>query len=361
MPTDVAAERAAAVRAGRITVGRQVDAATRAIVEAYTRAWQQVRDDLVAAAVEAEARALATGDVANPAAYRTARLQASLRELTRQLRALARIAGVEVTGLVPPAVTVPRQVISRLSKAGGLRFNLPPSRALEAVVRRSVERIASDYAALSADAEQALRTALLRGVAGGRGVDPVARDMVREARRLTAARHGVDLADLEAGQVAERIVTEVRGAFGGGMSRALVLARTELIDASRYATTASYLASPGLITGWRWLATLDARTCPACWSMHGRLFKPDEHLAGHQQCRCVSVPVLATDRPGDGDVGHAPAAFRALPREQQLQVMGPARLAYLDAGGAWDRLAVRRDNPGWRHAHYATPVRDLTG
>jgi hypothetical protein len=65
------------------------------------------------------------------------------------------------------------------------------------------------------------------------------------------------------------------------------------------------------------------------------------------------------DEPADV-IPDAETTFRALPRDQQLAIMGPTRLAMLDDGViAWADLARRRSNPGWRDSWTATPVRDL--
>lgn len=352
-------DRVAILEGGKVTVGRQVDAVTARSVDAYVAAWTATRDDLVAAAAEAHRKAVETGDVRNPAAYRTARLQRALDELTAQLQRLGMRTGVQVTNVVAPVMAVPAEVLRELEVAGGPVFNRPPAGELSAIVRRQQEAIASRYLVLSVEAEASLRDALLRGITRGSGAESVARDMVRQAQAGAAGRLGIgSAADLEAAPAA--IVAEVRQAFAGGMQRAMVLARTELIDAQRVATTATYLASPDVVTGWEWMATLDSRTCAACWGMHGQVFGPDVHQEGHQQCRCTQSPLLAGERPGTTGLLDRDATFRQLPRGEQLQVLGPQRLALYDQGKATlADMAQRRDNRGWRAGQYVTPLRDL--
>lgn len=71
---------------------------------------------------------------------------------------------------------------------------------------------------------------------------------------------------------------------------------------------------------------------------------------------------LGIDLPEPDDaIPDAQTVFAGLPRAQQVQIMGPGRLAALDAGDvAWVDLAVLRDNPGWRPSYVPIPARDLT-
>lgn len=351
-------DRVAILQGGKVTVGRHVDAVTARSVDAYVRAWVNVRDDLVAAAADAHRRAAAGGGEGNVSAWRTARLNAALSELTVQLQRLGMRTGVMVTDVVAPVMAVPQDVLAALAP-GYATLNRVPAGELEAMVRRTQEAIASRYLVLSVEAEASMRDALVRGVARGSGTTATARDMVRTAQAGAASRLGIKSA-AELDRAPAAVVAQVRDAFAGGMQRAQVLARTELIDASRQATTASYLASPDVVQGWEWMATLDSRTCGACWAMHGEVFAPDVHQEGHQQCRCTQSPLLPGDRPGRTGLQDRDAAFQAMPRAKQLEVLGPRRLALIDQGKATlADMATRRDNAGWRAGHYVTPLDQL--
>lgn len=361
--------KAAAARDLRVKVGRKVDAATAKLVQAYAAAWQQTLNELLQAVAEAEVEAYRIG-APGAAAYRTARLQASLDELTGLLRQLGQQSGVTVTNAVAPVVTIPTQVTAAMGALAGASFNMPSALTMAAVVQRSTSKIASDYLVLTGEAEEALRESLVRGVTQGKGPRDVARDMVHAARIKAAARYGLatDVVDeLRAQGVAESIVGEIRGAFAGGQARALNLARTELIDASRRATTASYVAT-GLVTGWRWVSALDPRTCPACWAMHNSVHPVTEHQEGHQQCRCTQVPVLAGEAPEDSDMGDPDELVRKVLRsgtrkDRDLLRMsfGAARLKYLQDGGSVTDMATRKANPGWRSSQVVKPVAELLG
>lgn len=369
MPTDqqLATIKREAATGLQVRIARTVDPVVAGLVQSYARAWQQVRDELVAAIAEAEASAAITGQ-RGAAGMRTARLQRALDRLTVNLQQVDQIAGVTVSGAASAMVTAPGLVLQSILRQSGLSAPGLSDVALQRLVQRASSSIASDYRKLSADAEEALREALVLGMAEGKGPRDVARSIVDRARVRAAARYSLtpeQVDDLARAGVAEDVVGAVRGAFNGGERRALTLARTELVDASRAATTASYVTS-GMVVGWRWLSALDARTCPACWGMHNTVWMdPAQHQLGHQQCRCTQVPILAGEDLAASDMGDPETALRRLlqrgGRSERLLVesFGARRLAYLGDGGAIRDLAVRRNNPGWRPAYVVRPLRDL--
>lgn len=369
MPTDTELRTAKrdAARVLRVKVGRQVDRVVADLVQAYARAWQQTRDELLRAITEAEAQAASLGQRPE-AGMRTQRLQAALDALTVQLRQLNAYAGVTVSGVVPATVTAPGLVFVSLARLSGLAPEALAATTLQAIVQRTTSAIASDYRKLTPAAEEALRQSLVQGITQGKGPRDVARTMIDTARAEAAARYGLTVEqvnDLRRAGVAEDVVGAVRGAFAGGEARALTLARTELIDASRFATTTSYVAS-GMVTGWRWVSALDSRTCPACWGMHNSVHGVTEHQLGHQNCRCTQVPILAGEDDAASDMGDPDAMLRrmlrdgtAAQRRDLVVSFGQQRLDYLAAGGKVADLAARRENPGWRPAYVVRPLREL--
>jgi HK97 family phage portal protein len=83
--------------------------------------------------------------------------------------------------------------------------------------------------------------------------------------------------------------------------RAEMIARTEVLRASNFATTESYKQS-GVVKGKEWLTAMDERTCPVCQPLDGqtvtlgRNFKTElgdvEYPPIHPQCRCTVIPVV---------------------------------------------------------------------
>ncbi|HLR97647.1 MAG TPA: hypothetical protein VK053_24210 [Jiangellaceae bacterium] len=108
--------------------------------------------------------------------------------------------------------------------------------------------------------------------------------------------------------------------------------------------------------------------CAACFARHGTIHPvsepgPDDHPRG----RCTRLPVLkpwselgirAPEPPPISVDGER--AFRRMTRADQLEVLGPTRLALLDSGRiTWADLATWRNNPQWRRSNQPTTVRDL--
>jgi hypothetical protein len=156
------------------------------------------------------------------------------------------------------------------------------------------------------------------------------------------------------------MLRNVEGAFNGGLNRALNVARTELLDAYREASAHVHTANEDVLDGWTWIATLDRRTCPSCWGMHGThhpLSQPGPW--DHQSGRCARIPKLKSwidlgiDLPEDEDLTpNAERRFADLSDDDQRAIMGPGRLALLKAGKVTlADLPVRRDTPAWRPSY----------
>ena len=220
------------------------------------------------------------------------------------------------------------------------RFDRVDAGQLEAIVKRTTEDIVSLSMPISAIAEREMRAALVRGVALGTNPRTVARDMLRN----------------------------LKGGFDGGLNRALVITRTEMLDAQRAAARRQDIANAKTVIGWQWLAQLDRRTCPSCWSQHGSIHPPDAPgPEDHQQGRCTRCPKLVSwaelgyDIPEPPDLlPNAEETFRRLPRADQLAIMGSKRLALLDSGEiSFTDLSSRRTTTGWRDSYAPTPLGDL--
>ena len=102
--------------------------------------------------------------------------------------------------------------------------------------------------------------------------------------------------------------------------------------------------------------------------MHGTIHDLDEPgPIDHQQGRCARVPVSKSWRDLGIDIPEPPsvvpdalASFRAMPKSDQLAVLGHTRLALLDSGRIrWSDLATRRQTDGWRDSIIPTPLADL--
>lgn len=240
-------------------------------------------------------------------------------------------------GMVPPPTAA--DILGQAAIAGLLAGRFEPS-AVAAIIARAQGRIHADTWPLAPDAEQAMKDALIEGVIVGDHPEQVARDMV--ARTETA--------------------------FNGGLTRAMTISRTEMLDAYRASSAYTHRANADLVEGWEWYASTDRKTCSACFARHGTVHPvtepgPDDHPRG----RCTRLPVLKTWEELGINAPEPPPvvldgekAFRRMTRADQLAVLGPTRLALLDSGRiTWSDLATWRNNPSWRRSNQPTTVRDL--
>lgn len=141
------------------------------------------------------------------------------------------------------------------------------------------------------------------------------------------------------GRNPREIARLVRRQLGSSLARALTIARTEMLQAYRDSTLLTYQANRGVVKGWAWLATADARTCPVCWAMHGSVHTLDERLDSHLACRCAMVPLTVPwgelgfrAQPTGWQPPLGADVFAALPAGDQRRILGPGKFAAYQAG-----------------------------
>jgi hypothetical protein len=341
------------VRDLRVAVGGEADQATRDLTAAWVRAWNTLAPELRTALLDAAALATELGHWPQPwEMARIGRLHDALVATQEALAKLGERAGVTVSDAAGNAVQAtadiePRLIASQLPAAerptAVARFaeRILPT-AMDVIVARSQARIVSLSRPLAGEAMEVMRRELVRGVAEGLSPREMARQMLKRTE----------------------------GAFNGGLSRALNIARTEVLDAYRTASAQAHAANADVLQGWVWSSVLSKTTCPGCWGMHGTehpLSEPGPQ--DHQSGKCVRIPKLRSwkdlgitaPEPTD-TLPDAKAKFAGLPEADQLAIMGPARLELLRSGEAkWEDLATRRSTTGWRDSWAPTPVKNLGG
>ncbi len=335
----------------RIAMLAPVDATTAAIIKAWGTAWNELAQEWDDALQDLVA---ASKDGRWPSRRQVVRAKRAQRAMATTRAALMDLAAdlpVQVTQALPTMTRDAVEWSNRITasqypaQAGTTAqviatFDRVDDAALDAIVRRTTGQVTSLSLPLSPQAEQAMRSVLIRGIAVG--------DNPIEAAKL--------------------MLNRVEDAFNGGRNRALVIARTELVDAHRAAGRVQDLANADVLQGWQWAATLDTRTCPSCWGQHGSVHDLDE--AGpldHQQGRCARVPLVKSWKDLGFDLDEpasilpdARATFDGLPREEQLAIVGAKKLELLDAGKiSLGDLSTRRSTPGWRDSFAPTPLADL--
>jgi SPP1 gp7 family putative phage head morphogenesis protein len=317
------------------------DRHTRALVSAWVDAWGETEADLTEALLEQ----LTAGErVTRAQLLRSTRLRKSLEVIRRNLVELSGRAGVliigDLQGFVDAAGGAQASIIdSQLPPNATELVNLDAwtrvdERQINAIVNRSTQQITSSLKPLAPQTYDVVRRELLRGVTSGSNPRETARRMVARAR----------------------------DGFEGrlGLTRALVISRTETLDAYRSAAALGQQAHADVLAGWEWLAELDSRTCPSCWGMHGSLHPLDEPGPfDHHQGRCARSAVTKSWAELGIDVPEPPSVmvdaeerFNSLPVATQKKILGPARHEAWAAGDfPMSDWSVRRENPGWRDSY----------
>lgn len=319
------------------------DQQVRDLVSAWVDAWDEVAPDLNTVLLD---MLTSGGKVTKAQLLRATRLQKALTVIADHLEGLARNAGVRITGDLRGVIAT-----AGAAQASVIDSQLPPGhdlvamdswsqvsdRAIDAIVRRSTQQITSRARPLAPQAYDAVRRELIRGVAAGSNP------------KTTAA----------------RMLQRAEGRFNGGLNRALVISRTETLDAHRAGAALGMAQHADVLRGWEWLAVLDERTCPSCWAQHGSFHTLDDPGPNdHPQGRCARNPLtqswgnLGFDIPEPPSVTpDAQTVFDSLTTEKQKAVLGPARYEAYTAGhypmGAWSMV---KKNPEWRDSHVVTPV-----
>lgn len=326
------------------------DAHTRALVAAWVFAWAEVSRDLADTLDELLADA-AGNVVSRRTMTRSLRLRVVLSQIADRLDSLAAQAMIKITSdlhaVVDAAAQAQRGILAaqlpiEAGNLAGLLDGSFNSRALDAIVKRATEQITSRLKPLSAEAQDVVRRELIRAVAVGENPRVTARRMVRRAEK----------------------------GFNGGLTRAMNISRTEILDAHRAAAKVQQDQNVDVLAGWIWLAHLSPRTCASCLVKHGSFHELDEPgPEDHPQGRCSRMPKVKpwaelgfdVEEPDDL-IQDARAWFDALPEADQVAILGRARLDLLRSGAiSWDDLTARRTADGWRGSWVMTPIADLAG
>ncbi len=199
---------------------------------------------------------------------------------------------------------------------------------------------------------------LVKGVDGGKLLKSFLVDWTRAERsRISGAiRLGVAM-----GQTNAQIVQGIRGTAAAGYQNGIIaitkrnadkVVHTAVQHVASVARQAVFDANDDVVTGVRWLATLDSRTCIQCGSLDLIEFPIDSgpRPPAHIFCRCATIPVLSADlaplqkggsRPSVGDDGAEPVKastnyfswLTTQPASFQDFAIGPSRGALLRNGG----------------------------
>lgn len=329
-------ETLAALAAARARVDDLVDGSTSQIMASWLNALrdteEMLREILASDALDKYERArrleIARRSIANNIAEVA---QTGVDVLTSAARLMVENAAAEQDMLLTTQLP-PRTAVS---------FARPDDDALAVIMARTTEQITVRNYYLAAEATDAMNTILRAGLAGG--INP--------------------------NEAAERIIAQAGDVFNGGLARATVIARTEMLDTHRRATEAHHQANTDVLEGWLWMATLNSsRTCISCIAQHGQMHPLDEPgPLDHHQGRCTRLPKTKSwEELGFTGIPEPPGLtpetgeewFGRLAEEQQRKILGPTRYEAWREGRFPPRLwSQRKSSEGWRDAyHVGKPI-----
>ena len=307
-----------------------LDHHTTTLTAAWATSWASVAGELEAALLELAE----DGDVPWWRIERSRRAQQGLAAAGRALEDLAELTGTTISADAARAIGL--GVDGEIAMIGA---QLPPGHdgvvrvddaQISAMLGRTTQQITAVSWPISAETQAAIQAELARGMIVG--------DSPREAAR--------------------RMVAATEGRFTGGLSRALTISRTEMLDAMRTAQHATEQVNAQSLAGWTWGAHLDARTCISCISMHGTEWPLTEPgPIDHQNGRCARLPRTKTwaelgfPNIPEPDLGMIDAGewFAGLTDEEQRSMLGTRGFDAWQAGTfPMDQWSTRRSTDGWR-------------
>ena len=316
----------------KATADAQLEGSVDQLSQAWKRAWAEIEREWHDAMMDLASAADNGVWPTRSQVTRSMKAQQALESTSKQLRTLldAAFTADDISSLANLARS---QQLSIIQAQMPPDYQMPMQRydplATKAIVDRTMQQITVKHWALSDAATESMKSSLVRGIAVGDNPRTAAADMMKR----------------------------VEGVFNGGRARAENIARTEMMDAVRTAAQQSQDSMNDVVKGWRWVAGLSERTCPACLSMHGRVFPPtDPGPQGHPSCRCGRAPVTKTWRELGIDLDEPDEIaetgiewFNKQPAAQQKRLLGQTRYdAWKSGKFPPEQWAVLKQNPGWR-------------
>ena len=129
-----------------------------------------------------------------------------------------------------------------------------------------------------------------------------------------------------------------------GLSKALVIARTEQIRAFREATLMQYQET-GFIQQYQRHAVPAERTCLACLALDGQISDVNEPVESHPNCRCFITPIIPGFDTPKTDSGES--WLEKQDEKTQRAILGDARYQLWQDGTPLSAMVKIKDDPVW--------------
>jgi SPP1 gp7 family putative phage head morphogenesis protein len=157
-------------------------------------------------------------------------------------------------------------------------------------------------------------------------------------------------------------------------ARAETLARTEMMHSFRESNRQTMLENNDIVKSWKWYCSLDRRTCPMCWAMHGTIHPLTDKMATHPNCRCTMLPVTKTFKELGLNVEEAKQPpqlthsgdelFNLLSESDKERILGPAAYRAFKDGvtnGSLKPFVKETDNYIWGQGRSVRSLREILG
>jgi SPP1 gp7 family putative phage head morphogenesis protein len=143
-------------------------------------------------------------------------------------------------------------------------------------------RVFSELKGITAEMERNISRILAQGMINGE-------DPITLANKLVAAIDGTGMGTLG--------MTDSLGRFIPALTRAKMMARTEMIRAFHLAAIQEYRnwGIEGVIVMAEWMTAQDEKVCSQCLALQGKIFSLDEiepMIPLHPNCRCIALPYI---------------------------------------------------------------------
>lgn len=143
-------------------------------------------------------------------------------------------------------------------------------------------RVFSELKGITAEMERNISRILAQGMINGE-------DPITLANKLVAAIDGTGMGTLG--------ITDTLGRFIPALTRAKMMARTEMIRAFHLAAIQEYRnwGVEGVTVMAEWMTAQDEKVCSQCLALQGKIFSLDEiepMIPLHPNCRCIALPYI---------------------------------------------------------------------
>lgn len=152
--------------------------------------------------------------------------------------------------------------------------------------------------------------------------------------------------------IAQRVIAK---GLAKGLNHVLLVSRDQGNRAWRNTAQAQYQRS-GVVNEYMRVAARGPRTCVACLALDGAIYKTDQLMPLHPQCRCAIVPIVIGFPPPK--IGRGSDWLATQPIDIQREILGPERYDRYKRGMPLDQMIEVGDHPEWGPTVRIAPLTD---